>query len=149
MSGKASTAVKPLFNSGKKMPKGKPFVKGDKRINRNGAPKKFIEVRALFQKLLSENLKVKGVSMSAIEKIARHWIGSGDFAKQSRALEIAFGRIPDAEFIFDVGEFITSHLSYFTDAQIQRMQRDNAFAEVFDEFLRECVEAKKLMEEKI
>jgi hypothetical protein len=143
------TGSKSLLNSQRKRGEGKPFEKNDTRINRNGAPKKFGEIRDLFKMLLSEDVKSKGVSMSAIETIARDWITSGDYAKQSRALEIAYGKIPDAEFIFDVGEFITSHLYYFTDAQIQRMQREHAVAEVFNEFLRECVEAKKLMEEKI
>jgi hypothetical protein len=71
---------------------GKGFVKGDPRINRNGRPKSFDQLRALFQEIAGEEIvddgkkrtraHVIGIAMSKDKKLMR------DF------LEFAFGKVP-------------------------------------------------------
>jgi hypothetical protein len=48
-------------------PKGKPFVKGDPRINRKGRPKDFDAVRKLAQQLANEEAKGAGGQLVVID----------------------------------------------------------------------------------
>lgn len=66
------------------------FVKGDPRINRNGRPKSFDEVRALAQEVAHE-----GANTIRILRILRDWSGSDDVSKQRAFVEYAFGKVPD------------------------------------------------------
>ena len=67
-----------------------PFKKGDPRINRNGRPKSFDEVRALAQQVAHE-----GANTIKILRILRDWAGSDDVTKQRAFVEYAFGKVPD------------------------------------------------------
>ena len=67
-----------------------PFKKGDPRINRNGRPKSFDEVRSLAQQVAHE-----GTNTIKILRILRDWAESDDVSKQRAFVEYAFGKVPD------------------------------------------------------
>jgi hypothetical protein len=69
---------------------GKGFVKGDKRINRNGRPKSFDKLRHLAQQISHEPI-ADGSTMTAIEAILRQMAHDNP----ARFVEIAFGKVPD------------------------------------------------------
>ena len=77
------------------------FTKGDPRINRNGRPKSFDQLRNLAQAIAHETAKangstvvIDGHSVTVAEAVLRQWFQSKDFAKQKAAMEIAFGKVP-------------------------------------------------------
>jgi hypothetical protein len=85
---------------------GKPFVKGDPRINRKGRPKTFDALRELAisiarEKALSggQPIILNGHVVTAAEVILRQWAQSKEFQKQKGFLEIAFGKVPDDEVV--------------------------------------------------
>ena len=89
-------------NSTGKVP-GKPFVKGDPRINRNGRPRTFDALQKLTIELAHEVATTKDGApvvrnehkVTVVEAVLRQWLQSGNFQKQKAALEIAFGKVPD------------------------------------------------------
>lgn len=91
---------------------GKPFVKGDPRINRKGRPKSFDALRELASAISHEVAKDKagetlvysGHTLTIAELILRKWASSGDFRQQQAFIEIAYGKVPDkVEFDGDSG----------------------------------------------
>ncbi len=87
---------------------GKPFVKGDPRINRKGRPKDFDALRELSLQIAHEvatvrekdsgvvhELLLDGHRVTVAEKILRDWARSGDWQRQKGFIEIAFGKVPD------------------------------------------------------
>jgi hypothetical protein len=90
-------------NSKKKVP-GKPFVKGDARINRKGRPSTFNEFRKLAIDLAKEPLVDKNgnpVTMPGQKDITTRskaillqWAQSTDIRKQEKFIEYAFGKVP-------------------------------------------------------
>ena len=87
-------------NSGKR---GKPFTKGDPRINRKGRPKSFDALRELAQEIAHEKAKNSdgkvivhdGHAVSVAEAIMRKWASSNNPQLQKAFVEIAFGKVPD------------------------------------------------------
>jgi len=83
--------------------KGKPFTKGDPRINRNGRPKSFDALRALAQEIAHEKAKNSdgkvivhdGHAVTVAEAIMRKWASSSNPQLQKAFIEIAFGKVPD------------------------------------------------------
>lgn len=75
----------------------KPFVKGDKRINRKGRPKSFDALRTLAQMIANEVMTSKDgqTKMTRVEMILRAWSLSGNHQLQRAFIEIAFGKVPD------------------------------------------------------
>ena len=85
---------------------GRPFEKGDIRINRKGRPKSFDQARALAQQLSHEIVKIKdengnevplvidGRAVTVVEAILRSWAASGDSKLSIAFVEYAFGRVP-------------------------------------------------------
>ena len=89
------------------MPKqatGKPFTKGDKRINRDGRPKNSTDLSALFRRIGAEVATKKngepitgpdGRPMTVLEAIARQWAQNprqqGDFVDR------AYGKVPQPQ----------------------------------------------------
>ena len=71
--------------------RGKPFTKGDKRINRKGRPKSFDQLRALAQSIANEDTG----TMTRAELILRAWSLSDNPLLQIRFMEIAYGKVPD------------------------------------------------------
>ena len=75
---------------------GKPFTKGDPRINRKGRPKSFDALRALAQQIAHEPItEVNGHMATTAEMILRKWASSPNPLLQRGFIEIAFGKVPD------------------------------------------------------
>ena len=86
-------------NTGKKQVKGG-FVKGDPRINRNGRPKSFDQLRTLAQEIAHEVARdksgheviVSGKRATVAEMILRQM--ATDPKRQQQFIEVAFGKVP-------------------------------------------------------
>jgi hypothetical protein len=86
----------------KAKPRGKPFVSGDKRINRKGRPKSFDALSELAKEIAAERalkpngepVLYHGKPMTITEFVLRSWASSTDFRKQNAFMEIAFGKVP-------------------------------------------------------
>ena len=81
---------------------GKPFVKGDPRINRKGRPRSFDALRALAQEIAHETatkdgvpLVIEGHKVTVAEAILRTWATSKNPQLVKSFIEIAFGKVPD------------------------------------------------------
>ena len=95
----------------KAKPRGKPFVKGDKRINRKGRPKSFDALRELALQIAHEKAQVKGEDVivsgrkaTITEMILRQWATSKNAQLQRGFLEIAYGKVPDQVDVTTKGE---------------------------------------------
>ena len=79
---------------------GKPFVKGDPRINRKGRPRSFDALRELAQQIAHEAVKdksgepviVEGHAATVTEIILRKWAASNDPRLQMAFVEVAYGK---------------------------------------------------------
>lgn len=84
---------------------GKPFVKGDPRINRKGRPKSFDALRRLAMSVAHETatdkdgnpIIIDGHIATKAEMILREWFDSPDFRKQQAAMEVTFGKVPERQ----------------------------------------------------
>lgn len=83
----------------KQPPEGKPFVKGDPRINRSGRPKTFDQLRSLAQEIAHEAAArggkpviVNGKTVTVTEVIMRQWAQSKDPRLQQKFIEVAYGK---------------------------------------------------------
>lgn len=103
-------------DNSKKKPRGRPFEKGDKRINRTGRPKEFTAMRDLAREIAirkaqnsgGQYVKIDGKEVSIVEVILFSWATSGDFQKQKHFLEIAYGKVPDKIDLTSDGEKLPS-----------------------------------------
>ena len=80
---------------------GKPFIKGDRRINRKGRPKTFDAFRELAQSISheialknGEPLIINGHTVTVAEAILRQWAQSKDPRLQMAFIEMAYGKPP-------------------------------------------------------
>lgn len=81
---------------------GRPFEKGDPRINRKGRPRSFDALRNLAQEIAHEIatrnnepvLDGQGNPITVAELIMRQWATSREPALQQKFVEIAFGKVP-------------------------------------------------------
>lgn len=77
----------------KNKPRGKPFAKGDTRINRHGRPKNHDELRALIQRVAGESMENKP-EWTRIEVMIRQMLISHSPADRVQLLEHGFGKVP-------------------------------------------------------
>ena len=75
----------------------KPFTQDDPRINRNGRPRDYEELRKMVREVGFEQVGVKedGTPMTLIESIVRDWMHSKSFNKQLAALQYGYGKVPE------------------------------------------------------
>jgi len=93
-------------------PRGRPFAKGDPRINRNGRPKSFDALRKLAQQIAHEEtgIVVSGRKVTVAEAVMRQMAQSRNPQTQRAFLEIAFGRVPDAPATDEQPESLPIHV---------------------------------------
>ena len=90
-------------NTAKNSATGKPFTKGDARINRKGRPKNFDALRRLALEVAHREVKddkgeppvIDGQTITKIESILLQWSTSSEPALQKAFVEIAFGKVPN------------------------------------------------------
>jgi hypothetical protein len=74
----------------------RPFVKGDRRINRNGRPKSFDQFRELAQAIGHEKVADKdGKLMTRVEAILRGWTTSKQPVLQLAFIAYCYGKPPE------------------------------------------------------
>ena len=73
----------------------KPFVKGDKRINRKGRPKSFDALRELAQQVASDVMETPEGKITRIEALLRVMSTSRNPADRALFLAYAFGKPKD------------------------------------------------------
>lgn len=94
----------------------KPFVKGDKRINRKGRPKSFDALRKLAQSIAAEELQsTDGDVITRIEALLRVMSTSRNPADRKTFLEYAFGK-PKDEVELNGGNALTVVIKKASDA---------------------------------
>jgi hypothetical protein len=78
---------------------GRPFVKGDTRINRKGRPKSFEALRREAIKLAGEYITnpATGEQASIARLILESWAKSSDPQAQKLFIEYAYGKVPNKE----------------------------------------------------
>lgn len=93
----------------------KPFVKGDKRINRKGRPKSFDKLRELAKQIALEEVTNKsGETVTVVEAILRGW--ATDKRMQEKFIEYAYGKVPNqTELTGKDGETLTVKIVDATD----------------------------------
>ena len=86
-------------DNSRKKSNGKPFTKGDPRINRKGRPKSFDALRELAQEISHEKaqndgkpLVIGGHAVTVAEAIMRKWASSKDPRLQQAFIEVAYGK---------------------------------------------------------
>jgi hypothetical protein len=86
-------------NNTERKNKGRPFQKGDARINRKGRPKTFDALRREALRIAGETLvnPSTGEEMSVAHAILRAWAVSGDPQAQKLFVEYAYGKVPNKE----------------------------------------------------
>ena len=87
--------ILPARKKGK--PRGRPFVKGDPRINRKGTKlKPYLHLQEMAQRIGDTKVKAKdGKEYTINEVILLSMAQSKDFREHARFLEIEFGKIPE------------------------------------------------------
>lgn len=106
---------------GRKNP-GKPFVKGDPRINKKGRPRSIGMLRELAQQISHEVAQVDqkpvildGHKVTVAEAILRTWASSHDFRKQNAFMEYAFGKVTQPVDVTTAGEKVEFIVTYAED----------------------------------
>jgi hypothetical protein len=86
-------------NNTERKNKGRPFQKGDVRINRKGRPKSFEALRREAIKLAGEYITnpATGEQASIARLILESWAKSSDPQAQKLFIEYAYGKVPNKE----------------------------------------------------
>ena len=82
-------------SNGNPIPNSKPFVKGDKRINRKGRPRNFDQLRALAQQIANDPLETPEGKITRIEALLRVMSTSRNSKDRELFLAYAYGKPKD------------------------------------------------------
>lgn len=116
-----------------KKPPGKPFVKGDPRINRAGSRIKGFYVLRQMAQQISEEPASAGTKQSLMEKTLRELISSPDPRAKSKFLEIAWGKVEDRVITsnFDMDAILEKvDLKKLTNEQLDELSQGKNIIEV-------------------
>lgn len=104
----------------KKRTFGKPFAKGDPRINRNGRPRNFDALRELAKEIaLRKCEKPRYKELTIAEYILVRWSQSSNWYCQKAFLEIAFGKVPDKVEVEDKTQSLADFAAAMRDQDSQ------------------------------
>ena len=104
-------------------PVGRPFCRGDSRINRAGRPKGFDKVRALAKMIAGEDvIGADGNTISRAELLLRQWSRSKNPMLQKLFVEIAFGAVPPTKVEADALEPRTALRLYYAHERPDLLQ---------------------------
>jgi hypothetical protein len=95
----------------------KPFVKGDKRINRNGRPKSFDALRKLAVKIAGETIPgASGEDITRIEAMLKVMSSSKNPADKALFLAYAYGKPKEQMDITTDGEKLNEIIIRYADS---------------------------------
>ena len=104
-------------------PVGRPFCRGDSRINRAGRPKGFDKVRALAKMIAGEDvIGADGNTISRAELLLRQWSRSKNPKLQMLFIEYAFGPVPPTKVEADALEPRTALRLYYAHERPDLLQ---------------------------
>jgi hypothetical protein len=130
MDGGSNTAINSDGNGGGKKKSGRPFVKGDPRINRKGRPKSFDQFRALALQIGSEAATTpdgkpilwNGKPITWSEYVLRTWLTDKRFIE--KFTEVAFGKVPQAVDVTSRGEKLPAPQIYLPAVKVDDEETD-------------------------
>ena len=123
------------------MPRGKPFAKGDKRINRKGrphVPKSVRELNQAIDQIFEEEIIVKElgevpVLTDTLRATIRKMIKSSNPAGPIYILDRRFGKVKDEVSI--TSEMLNDILDYLPDDLLERIAQGEKVGEILVEWI--------------
>lgn len=121
---------------------GRPFKKGDPRINRKGRPKNFDALRSLAQQIAHETAKgdddgplvIEGHIVTVAEDIMRQWAVSRNHQLQRAFIEYAFGKVPDNQTVAGTDKPVQHVYMTLDEWRAEQAARRQETAETLDIF---------------
>lgn len=102
---------------------GKPFVKGDPRINRKGRPKKLPDLKEVLAEILSQEENGKSYLVQIVEKLRDNAIKKGDVRSAEMLKDWYYGKAiqsQDINITRDLSQLTEEQLIFITDEIIKK-----------------------------